>query len=202
MATPRLHAQGVVVAVCIAIAVLDCAACSIGGEAASTTKRGISNSVSHGWITYRDSVHRFSISYPPSWNRARELLTPNRAGPQHELVSVGTNRLVAMPRDLNCAQASARALRALGSTGALISLAVVSGASATTAPARPAQFRLTDGARGEAVACVSHPQFTERVISFSDGGRVFFYSVFLGKEASPETRVQATRVLNSLKTSR
>jgi hypothetical protein len=173
-----------------------CTACSLGGSEAETT--GTATARPDSWITYRDRERGFSISYPSSWRRAQTSLTPNRTEPR-ELVSVGTNPLVATPGDMSCAQASARALRALGDTGALISVVEVSMGDVSTHPSRPDTFTLRDGSPGEAVACVHEPRFTARVIFFRDNGRAFFYAVFLGKNASATTRREATGVLNSLR---
>jgi hypothetical protein len=170
-------------------------ACSLGGEAGTNRT---ATEAGDAWITYRDTAGGFTISYPSSWERAETTLTPNRTEPT-ELVSVGTDLLVPTPADMNCAQASTRALKALGDTGALISLAVVSDADLSSYPPRPEEFRLSDGAPGEAVACVPDPRFTERVIFFRVNERVFFYAVFLGTNASATTRREAASVLNSLR---
>jgi hypothetical protein len=171
-------------------------ACSFGGGEAGTSRTA--TEAGDAWITHRDTAGRFSISYPSSWERAETTLTPNRTEPT-ELVSVGTDLLVPTPADMNCAQASARALEALGDTGALISLAEVSDADLSSYLPRPEEFHLSDGAPGEAVGCVPDPRFTERVIFFRVNERVFFYAVFLGTNASATTRREAAAVLNSLK---
>jgi hypothetical protein len=191
----RPCAQTVKLVVAAAVAMVSCPACSLGGGQRTTSTTA--ETVGTAWITYRDREHDFSISYPPSWQRARQSLTPNRTEPR-ELVTVGTDLLLPTPSDMNCAQASARALRALGHTGALISLAEVSDADAGDYPPRPETFHLSDGDPGEAVACVPDPQFTERVIFFRVDHRVFLYAVFLGKNVSPTTRRQTAAVLNSL----
>ncbi len=173
-----------------------CTACARGGSDAETTARA--TAAPDSWITYRNRDRGFSISYPSSWRRAQKSLTPNRTEPQ-ELVSVGTDLLVPTPGDMNCAQASARALRALGDTGALISVAEVSGGDVRSYPPRPEVFTLRDGRPAEAVACVHEPRFTARVIFFRDNERAFFYAVFLGKNASANRRREAEAVLNSLR---
>ncbi len=175
-----------------------CTACSLGRSEAGTS--ATATAAADARVTYLDREHGFSISYPSSWRRAQKSLTPNRVEPR-ELVSVGTDLLVSTPQDMNCAQASTRALRALGDTGALVSLVEVSDGDVSTYPPRPDVFTLQDGVPGEATACVPEPEFTARVIFFRDNGRGFFYAVFLGKNASTTTRREATGVLNSLRLS-
>jgi hypothetical protein len=147
------------------------------------------------WLVYRDHARHFSVRYPDTWHRAQQSLTPHLANPR-EILTVSTGPLLAGG---SCAQYPTAALRALGTAGALVSVQEGGGHTGTR---RPRRFRLRDGYRDDAPACVPGASFRSWIIPFRDHGRDFYGIVALGVHASARRHAQALRVLDSFRAGR
>jgi len=148
-------------------------------------------------ITYRDEARGLTVSYPISWFRATQQLTPHLSNP-HEILALGTYPL--RPGGRKCAQLPVQAIGDLGPGDALLWLAERAGPA--SAPPRPASFRsaLLSQGTDESPACLSSPKdFSHRVIAFSDAGRVFELYVAYGPSI-PESRFeQLLAILDGLR---
>lgn len=150
------------------------------------------------WTHYRDDESGFSVSYPNSWNRAEEVLTPAVDGPS-EILTVGTASMV--PDGDKCAQYPENAIEAMASDDALVSIqetATPLGGEHTIE--RPDHLRLTDGYISGVTECLpeSHSLYVGRMIPFRDNERSFYAIVVFGPSASDETKSDALGVLDSL----
>ncbi len=154
---------------------------------------------SPGWTHYRDDQNGYSVSYPSSWNRATEVLTPALESPR-ELLVVGTAAMV--PDGEKCAQYPENAMEAMGPSDVLMSIqepATPFGGS--FGMDRPDRFRLSDGsASTDITECLpeSYASYSGRMIPFIDGGRSFYAVVVLGPSVSDDTKDDLLAVLDSL----
>lgn len=147
--------------------------------------------------TFVDAARKFSISYPSSWRRAPQRLTPALSDPL-EILSVGSAPLLPRQGERGCAQLPTRAMGALGPGDALVSIQERQrlGRLADYAP-RPARWSWSRTSRLQyAFACV--PQKVDaRWISFRDAGRAFYAIVAIGPGSSAADGRRAMSVLNS-----
>jgi hypothetical protein len=150
-------------------------------------------------ITYRDDAHRFSVTYPGSWFRASETLTPHLVDPL-EILSLGTHQL--RPGGQECWRYPVNALEDLGPTDAFLTIQEehLSPSELESFPERPEHFSEDLGGPSEAPFCVrgGAADFFDRWIRFQDQGRGFYILVAIGNEASEETRLQVWATLDSL----
>jgi len=137
------------------------------------------------------------VTYPTSWFRATQQLTPHLSEP-HEILALGTYSL--RPGGPNCAQFPVNAIRDLGPEDALIWLAERTGPG--DAPPRPESFLSAVSAQGtdESPACLSSKKdFTHRVITFSDAGRVFELYVAYGPSIPASRFAELLAILGALR---
>lgn len=176
---------------CLAIAALG-AGCSDGPEVRAAA-------APVGWTTYRDTNRGFEVQFPSDWRRARRSLTPNLVDPR-ELVSLGTGALRTQgPGDV--AHRPQRALNAMSPRDVLVSI------QERRAPdlgdddysKRPADLRLDRSTRASGLERTGSERQDVWWLTFQDRGRAFYALVALGREAAPARRLQAQRVLRSLR---
>jgi hypothetical protein len=173
---------------CLAIAVLG-AGCSDGPEVRAAA-------APVGWTTYRDTNHVFEVQFPSDWRRARRSLTPNLADPR-ELVSLGTGAL-RTPGPDDCAHMPQGALNAMSPRDVLVSIQE-SRRPFQGDSKRPADLRLDRSTRAPGLGCTGSGRQDVWWLTFQDRGRAFYALVALGREAAPARRLQAQRVLRSLR---
>ncbi|MBA3366918.1 MAG: hypothetical protein H0U03_14245 [Actinobacteria bacterium] len=151
------------------------------------------------WRNHQSEEHRFSVRYPSRWQLSRERLTPTLGDPL-EILALGTYPL--RPGGERCANWPVKALEDLGPADAFV--AVLERAKPypqSGYPPRPPSFGLPiDDQTGR--FCVPDARRLDTWMSFSDEGRAFYLLVAMGKSASPQTRAELERVLNSLSFSR
>ena len=152
---------------------------------------------SPGWVSFQSVRYHYRVSYPSTWHRASQSLTPYLSDP-HEILTVGSGPLPVGGE--RCAQAPVNALEGVGATGALVSIQERAAANAGTGfPPRPSSFRL-HSEPVEISACLA-PTRRPRLYSirFRDHGRYFYALVALGPAATTRTRDDALRVLDGLR---
>lgn len=192
----RVVAGGLVAAVAAAGILVPLALLSPIRTAVSPAQ-GPTASPAEGWVSYHDPAHGFTVTYPQSWYRATESLTPHLEDP-NEILSLGT--FVLRPGSPQCAQLAGHAMQYMGAGDAVVSVMESSGSlEGQYLVTRPTPFSLEQGYETDAMSCPDDPvAFTDRLIPFQDGHRFFYAYVALGNGVSPETRDQVLRILNSL----
>jgi hypothetical protein len=142
------------------------------------------------WTTYHDSAHAFTISFPPGWQRAREVLTPNLTDP-HEILTLSTRR--ARPGGERCNHVPENAMRDLRRGDVLLTLLERRGSGGMEE--RPRPFVLGPMPHAPANECAERTDIRIGQVGFRDAGRGVHAFVTLGPGASAE---QAERALDSL----
>lgn len=151
-----------------------------------------------GWNRYEDPVDGFSVTFPETWNRAEEVLTPALDEPR-EILVVGTGPLPAGGDE--CAQYPENAIEALAPDGALVTVQETSGPlEGRHTIDRPKRFDLAAGYAADALECLpeDHTVSSVRMIPFRDGARSFYAIVALGRSAPPRVHDETRAVLDSL----
>jgi hypothetical protein len=149
------------------------------------------------WVTHRDEVNRFQVTYPAHWVRADEVLTPQLADP-HEILSLGTYKL--RPGSERCAtHIPVNALDALGAADAFLTIQERRDAATERSGPRPEQFRLPTDTRGDADICLRDREPLTAWVPFKDQGRAFYALYVVGPDASKRTREELLRILQSIR---
>lgn len=150
-----------------------------------------------GWTTFHDVDRGFTVQFPSDWRRARRSLTPYLSAPR-ELVSLGTGPLrTSGPQD--CAQMPQGALKAMSSRDVLVSIQEWGTDGNDDHGLRPASLRLDRSNRTEQLQCTDPRRQDVWWLTFGDRGRRFYALIALGREAPPARRLQAQRILRSLR---
>jgi hypothetical protein len=151
------------------------------------------------WITYRSADWGYAVSFPESWQRATETLTPELTEPR-EILALGTFPLSYGERD--CAHVPKSALERMSEEDAFLTLqerGADPGAEWVDFPSRPARFAFEPGRSSEAAYCVGGPvRFIDHWFGFTDAERHFHVEVALGRAAA-ELRQEAYRILDTLR---
>ena len=143
-------------------------------------------------VTYRDDARGFQITYPRSWFRAEQSLTPILGGDPDpwEVTAVTTYDLSAAPSNENCDhQPEGAVLRVIGPTDAFVWVYLPSWdpAQIPPRPSRIAELPASADQFSDLVECLGGTvDFTSRGYRFADHGHVRGLTVALGAEASPE----------------
>jgi hypothetical protein len=189
----------------LAVAALLAAGSGCGGEADGGPVRASDRA----WTTFDDTRRGLSVSLPPGWHRARESLTPDLADPR-EVLSVGSYR-PRYDRRSRCAVPGCPSpgLHGLRTTDVLISIQERGGLSrrfgrspGATFPARERPFELEPrpvGGKGALGRCARRKLAWWAWTPFGEAGRGFYAFVAVGRDASPRTRRELRRVLDSLR---
>lgn len=140
------------------------------------------------------------MTVPEGWHRAEQPLTPHLVDPR-EVLSLATFPL--RYREGACAHMPTGALEEMTSADVLLTVqerGLGPASEAAGFPPRPAHFRFEPGQGSEAVQCVRGPvRFVDHWFTFSDGGRHFHVEVALGESAPEARRLDAYRILDSLR---
>lgn len=151
--------------------------------------------------TYSDPERGFAISYPRSWHRAEEVLTPVLGGDPYpwEVVSLATFDLTGLTENEPCDQWPIGALRSLGPTDAVVWVYLPTGRDPAEVPPRPeGPTRLN--VPTEIIECLGGTvDYFLGTGEYTVNGRVFGVLAALGSEASPTTRDEAFAVVNSIR---
>jgi len=148
-----------------------------------------------GWLTSRDDEHGVSISYPPSWQPAKDTVAPLLIDPVIPL-ALGTYDF---PTE-GCGAVPGRALRAMGPKDAFIAVYVF-GVGATWGPGvaeRPTRFGPDLPWRDGPFKCTDDVHGTVRAINFPDEDLRLSVMVGIGPDASARRHRQVYRILDTL----
>lgn len=148
------------------------------------------------WTRYHSDEHDFEVAHPPGWNRAREPLADVRS-PQ-EIFTVTTGEPIA-GTDSGC-PVPERAMRDVGADGALVTVQAAGASTRLPAadfPAKPQQFTFKHAELNTSFAECALPGATTGWFAFSTHSRGFYALVTVGAQATPHTRQDALRVLDT-----
>jgi hypothetical protein len=152
------------------------------------------------WTTTVNKQHGFTVSLPPGWALSAERLTPNLSDPR-EVLSAGTFPLAY--RQGGCNHMPDGALRSMGSADGFVSVQERgrrSQGGRAGFPPRPASFgAYAKPSNGDLAVCLGHSPTVEYWIPFSDGNRLFYALVVLGRRVSDQTRNEAFAILDRLR---
>jgi hypothetical protein len=153
------------------------------------------------WQTFASHTGDLQIKYPPDWNVAAAVLTPQLTDP-HEILALGTFTMA--PADHNCAHIPVNALEQMSPTDAFIWITERTGTDNDPAwnfGPRPTSIDPTSGTDangGDLAACLNHPLLgTARAVSFDDHNRHFTITYAIGDDATQRRRADVLVTLNS-----
>jgi hypothetical protein len=153
------------------------------------------------WQTFASHTGDLQIKYPPDWNVAAAVLTPQLTDP-HEILALGTFTMA--PADHNCAHIPVNALEQMSPTDAFIWITERTGTDNDPAwnfGPRPTSIDPTSGTDangGDLAACLNHPLLgTARAVSFDDHSRHFTITYAIGTDATRQRRADVLAILNS-----
>jgi hypothetical protein len=151
------------------------------------------------WMTYRDTSWGYSVSFPSSWQRAREPVAPSLTEPR-EILSLATFPLRQQPSDCEAFGGAARS--DLGARDVFLTV-LERGYDHRSEwpdfPPRPEHFGPSRDAAASDHLCGDTPGTRTHWRNFSDQGRHFHTLVAIGPEATPQTREDAWLILDSLR---
>ncbi|MDP9331748.1 MAG: hypothetical protein M3Q30_00330 [Actinomycetota bacterium] len=157
----------------------------------------------HSWQTFTSRTGDLQVEYPPDWNVAAAVLTPQLTDP-HEILALGTFAMA--PADHNCAHIPVNALEQMSPTDAFIWITERTGTGNDPAwnfGRRPASIDVTSGTDangGDLAACLNRPLLgTARAVSFDDHRRHFTITYAIGADATQQRRADVLAILNSFR---
>lgn len=173
-----------------------------GDEPSSRGEAGRPFSPPPGWTTYRDEPRGYEVSFPSDWHRARSSLT-GLVDPR-EILSVATyplRRRFPLGSGRCPALASpAPVLDDFGPRDAIVSIQERGSRRRGGFPARQRPLRLPplDLHPEGGLACARSRTDWIAFHPFRDAGRNFYAFAAMGRSASPQSRRELRRVLESL----
>lgn len=158
--------------------------------------------------TYKDRVHRVSITFPANWHRATESLTPRLKKPGG-ILAVGTSPLRPAPGQA-CSREPNLPQVAVGPEEALVHLEVQPDEPASPSAIRPPRFRLLEQVRpvepdrpaaGQVFpwGCLDRVGIAGLWTFFGADGRVFYVTAVAGEDTSERLRRTMLGVLDGLR---
>jgi hypothetical protein len=151
------------------------------------------------WITYRSAKWGYTVSFPPTWQRAERPVTPRLTEPR-EILSLGSFPLRYRPT--NCEAFAGGAREDLGPADAFLTVqerGFDHNSEWLDFPQRPKRFGPTLSANVAEPTCGDRPGTDVRWFNFTDAGRHFHVLVVSGPDAAPDSRRDAWGILNTLR---